>query len=172
MVEKKNDRVKVDASHFRGNLPESYPERVMAIWQDCDLWGGDGLNWTVGYQDYSINLFVNCNDLFEWACADAEPITKEDMELFEQTAIDLLQLEYDGTCSHATCYLPELYASRKRGMRPQGAWLYGYMRDGKKITYCDEEVVPLFEAAGPERGKSFGNPVGKDAEDLKLVEKK
>lgn len=59
-----------------------------------------------------MRLFAECNDLFHWACADAEEITVEDIPLLRQTLEDLkpLRAEYE---------LGHLFAARKRRLRPQ-----------------------------------------------------
>lgn len=89
----------------------------------------------------SLEFFVNCNDIFGWAMADAEPIsTDEDIVALEQAIKDGGD---DGVL---------LYCARKRGMRPQGA-LYKHL---------DEKNKELFNACGPEREINFFNPCGQD----------
>jgi len=77
-----------------------------------------------------VKLYVICNDTFYWGCADAESITPEELPAL------------------ADCYKVagqwggELWAARKRGMRPQRA----------SYTECyPKETWPLFDACGPER---------------------
>jgi hypothetical protein len=79
---------------------------------------------------------VNCNDLFYWACGDAESIQIDDVPLFKQSLEDS---EFMG---------PLLYCARKRKMRPQGAYYESFF----------PEDVPLFNATGPKREVGFGNP--------------
>ena len=89
-----------------------------------------------------ITFFVNCNDLFYWACADTEEITPENIDSLEQAIIDL-----GAICKHGEVYGVELWCSRMRHMRPQGAF-YPH----------DKELWLLFDECGPEREVGFGNP--------------
>ncbi|MEM6610208.1 MAG: hypothetical protein AAF689_16715 [Pseudomonadota bacterium] len=87
-------------------------------------------------KDGDPTLYVLCNDLFLWACADMEEL-------------DILDLP--GLCA-ALAESPEngelLWVCRKRRMRPQGAY-YNY--------FSDQEVA-LLNACGPVRETGFGNP--------------
>lgn len=99
-------------------------DATQAIWWRCD-------------GEYApITFFINCNDLFFWACADCETITPENLPILAQAYEDS---EYLGAA---------LFCARVRKMRPQGAW----------YSYCDRKEWPLFDACGPEREKGFGNP--------------
>jgi hypothetical protein len=86
--------------------------------------------------DGGIVIAENCNDLFFWACADAEDITPRDLPLYEQAIKDCeaIQPSY-------SAYAGTIYACRKRGMRPQNPCYSGYPK----------ELWPLLDAAGPER---------------------
>lgn len=85
-----------------------------------------------------MKFFVNCNDLFFWALADGEPIeTIQDVEALEQAC---KVAKYDGS---------SLYCARRRKMRPQGAF----------YKHFDKGSWPLFDACGPYRPVTFGNPV-------------
>lgn len=80
---------------------------------------------------------IICNDVFHWACSDAEEVGEDDLQMLDQAMKD------GGFCDG-----PMLYCARKRQMRPQGA-MYGYI---------EKQNWPLFDAAGPERDpKEFGN---------------
>jgi hypothetical protein len=93
--------------------------------------------------DNGIVIAENCNDLFFWACADAEDITPSDLPMLEQAIKDC---EAVGSCLSA--YAGTIYACRKRGMRPQNPCYSGYPKD----------LWPLLDAAGPERDeKSAGS---------------
>lgn len=87
-------------------------------------------------------LFINCNDCYAWACADAEPLTVEDIPELRKAYEDVVD-DYDGFL---------LFISRKRKMRPQGAM----------YAHIDRKFWPLFDACGPARESGFGNPVGSD----------
>lgn len=99
--------------------------RVLAVFEKADDY--ESLFWKV--EGSEIRLWAACNDWFFWATADGEEITPGDFPLLETTLDDLLRIG-------AAEYLSELYASRKRRMRPQSA------------CYKDmpEAVKPLFDA--------------------------
>lgn len=88
--------------------------------------------------DGDISFWVNCNDIFEWATADAERITAENVEMLDQAYKD--SIDYGGI----------LFCARVRGRRPQGA-VYTALN-------MDEETAALFDAAGPEREIDWLNP--------------
>lgn len=81
-----------------------------------------------------ISLWVNCSDLFFWACADGEDI--ELSELLDLAECYKLSPQYGNW----------LWCSRKRGMRPQTAC----------YPYIPKEQWHLFDAAGPERDDPDG----------------
>lgn len=93
-----------------------------------------------------LKIYLNCSDQFYWATADAEDVTPDDLDLFESCIDDLKKIE---TLRYDRIYSDALYASRKRGMRPQGPW-YGYERR----AYVNADVAALFDACGPEREDS------------------
>lgn len=84
-----------------------------------------------------LEMFINCNDLFFWGCADLEPITESTFPELKQALDDAG--DGDG---------PYLYCARRRKMRPQGA----------TYTWFDKKNIKLFNACGPEREIGFGNP--------------
>jgi hypothetical protein len=77
----------------------------------------------------SYTMYVNCNDLFYWACADAEEITTEEFDSLEEC---LAINERYGSL---------LWCCRKRGMRPQTPYYRCF----------PEDMKPLFDACGPAR---------------------
>lgn len=81
-----------------------------------------------------IKLWVPCNDLFYWACADCEEITVDELST--------LNLALAESPNHGGL----LWAARKRGMRPQAAY----------YRHFTESEVVLFDAAGPERSDTDG----------------
>lgn len=98
--------------------------------------------------------YVNCNDLFAWACADAEEVTPENIELLEQAVADVTPL-YEKWWSYPKGapeserpplvlkdYATSLFACRVRKERPQGPCYQSY----------PPELAALFDAAGPDRG--------------------
>lgn len=98
----------------------------------------------------SSGFYVNCNDLFFWACADCEVVV--DLKLLDAAYRDCLTAS--GSEDSAESWGSALYACRQRKMRPQYGW-YGTM---------PEKLRPLFDACGPERDIDTGNPMGKDGE--------
>lgn len=106
--------------------------RVLAVFEKADNY--EALYWkTEGEQ---VRLWALCNDWFFWATADGEEITAGDIPALETALDDLLVIG-------AAEYTGELYASRKRRLRPQAA------------CYRDmpEAVKPLFDACGTARGR-------------------
>lgn len=116
--------------------------RIFAL-ADCR----DELFWTA-QPEKGMKFFAQCSDVFWWATADLEEITEEDLSLLKQCYQDLKPIDM----RH---YLPELYAARKRGLRPQGAW-YGV---AARIDH--EGLAELFDAAGPPREADILNPKGR-----------
>lgn len=126
-----------------------YLEAVLDVCQEADhhdmvIWHGTGA---------SRRASVICNDVFAWACADCEEIRPEDIALLRECLSELEVIERtipeDRNDSVATAYLPELYAARKRGMRPQAPCYEDKNGYGPR-------VAALLDAAGPERSDSDG----------------
>ena len=121
----------------------------------CDIffWRTDG--------EYApVSLFVKCNDLFYWGCADGEPLTPNNIHLLEQSIADCKAADP----KFGYPYAPELFCCRARGERPQGC-CYPENRD----------LWPLFDACGPERAVGLGNPYSPESyweEQRKLREEK
>ncbi len=92
----------------------------------------DYLFWRVDGSE--VRFYAMCNDVFWWATADAEDILADDIPLLYECleAVKAIDKPY---------LLPEYFASRKRGMRPQIPWFKG----------LEPEVAELFNACGPER---------------------
>ena len=80
-------------------------------------------------RDEEIKLYVNCNDLFYWACADSEDFELADLDDFKQA--------YKDSPGNGNL----LWCCRKRKMRPQKPF----------YRYFDESDAELFNACGPER---------------------
>lgn len=96
----------------------------------------DDIWWRVDGEYAPLTVFVNCNDLFWWGCSDAEKVTAENIETFEQA--------YRDSPDHGGL----LFCCRVRGMRPQGAY----------YKYLGAQEKPLFDACGPKRETGIGNP--------------
>ena len=116
--------------------------RVLELYARYDM--QDSLSWSA--YGGKVSFFANCNDAFWWATADAEDITPENFAILESSFADCNKALPVIGAIHAN----ELFCSRVRGMRPQGA---AYPKES--------ELWPLFDACGPERptdSKAFGNP--------------
>ena len=92
--------------------------------------------------DKEVCAAVNVNDTFFWGCSDLEDVEAEDVPMFNE-AFTLGGYKYGA----------EIYAARKRDMRPQNA----------VINPAPPEVQRAFLDAGPLREVDFGNP--KELED-------
>jgi hypothetical protein len=81
-------------------------------------------------------ILVNCSDFFAWACADAQPITQENIDHL-RAAIDECEAvpEFEGVG-----WIGLLFCAKARGMRPQGC---AYPKH--------HAVAALFDACGPKR---------------------
>jgi len=106
---------------------------VVAAAYDMDL----DFFWHIDDDTDEVRAAVNVNDTFFWAAADCEIVEAED--------IPLLKEMYD---IGGYKYVADLYAARKRKMRPQNAIING----------ATPEVRAVFLAAGPERPVDFLNP--------------
>lgn len=90
-------------------------------------------------------IFVTCNDVFDWGTADSDELTPDEIEPLKKACSD---------CEAAHPIFGHiwgamLWASRKRGARPQGAmW-----------SSIPTQLWPLFEAAAPERPVNLLNPL-------------
>lgn len=85
-------------------------------------------------KEYELGFYIQCNDLFYWACSDAEHIQESEFP-------DLLRA-YEESPKNGEL----LWCARKRGMRPQ--WPY--------YKYFSEAEHALFNVAGPERTDEDG----------------
>lgn len=104
------------------------------------------IRWTT-----DLKFYVICNDMFWWACGDAEDITPENLDDFKKAIEDAkIALEHaEGITQYEYLeYGPKLFCARQRGMRPQGAY----------YKYIPELLWPLFNECGDEREVDFGNP--------------
>jgi len=83
----------------------------------------------ISVNDESVEMFVNCNDLFYWGWADLEEFKLSDLESFNNA---LNESPKNGDL---------LWCCRKRKMRPQKPYYK---------SFTDQEKL-LFDACGPER---------------------
>lgn len=84
---------------------------VLSVFQATDDY--ESLMWRVDLSgEVDVKLFALCNDLFHWATADFEEIAAGDVPLLESCLADLRATGEDW-------YFAELFAARKRKLRPQ-----------------------------------------------------
>jgi hypothetical protein len=110
--------------------------QVTAAADSCsDIW------WRTDETYAPVVFLVGCNDLFFWACADAERLTPQNIDLLEQAYLDTeaVGCRWNGA---------SLFCARVRKMRPQSAC---YPKD-------EPQMWPLYDACGPPRDVDFGNP--------------
>jgi len=154
-------------------MPVNKIEDVCAILQmidgfSCHSYGDmtDVIWWRTGSEkEYApITFFVNCNDLFYWACADCEELTIENLPRLKQAIQEVqdafgvtgkerppadykdekLMLEYrDKFDKHFESgkWGAALFCCRERKMRPQIPY----------YKLIPKELVDMFNACGPER---------------------
>ena len=120
--------------------------RVLVASEDdmCDtiFWRTDG--------EYApITFLVNCNDLFHWACSDAEEITPGNVGEMEEAISDAKAAEPE----RYQIYAMDLFCCRARKMRPQQpaypVYHFGELK-GQRI----EALAKLLDACGPERSRN------------------
>lgn len=92
-----------------------------------------------GEPDGGVSVLINCNDLFYWACADAEPVGVGDLALIDETFNELRAVR--NSIHDAWQNFEGLFCCRKRKMRPQNCILVKY----------PDHIRPLFERCGPVR---------------------
>lgn len=90
-----------------------------------------------------VTFLVNCNDLFYWACSDAEEITQDNIDIFEASYADAAEC-----VGYGEMHAGELFCCRVRGMRPQGAY----------YEHIIKNMWELFDACGPYREVDAVNP--------------
>lgn len=120
----------------------------------------ESIIWRTDGEYAPVTFFVLCNDLFYWATADLEQITPENVDALEQAILDVrrafgvenLSRKDDSTVPDYWVRFEKWYSAGSRGallfcarmrkMRPQKPWF---------DRCAPDELVPLFEACGPER---------------------
>jgi hypothetical protein len=127
----------------RPPLQTPFATRVMEIFSlsHADSYGD--LFWRV--DDGKLTLYANVSDVFMWGGSDVEEITRETLPELEQAYADLKAVGGES-------FTAELYAARRRKMRPQGAAYLG------EADEAGPAVAALYNACGPERAIDMGNP--------------
>lgn len=132
------------------SIKDAFTDPYAGLWEY--IW------WRTDHEYSPVTFWVNCNDLFYWACADSEAITPKNFDQLK-IAVDDVALYLGAKDPSEGKYEPEgwserydlwkkvgsiaadLFCARVRGMRPQRPCYKRY----------PEEVKPLFDACGPER---------------------
>lgn len=127
----------------RPPLATPFVTRVMEIFSlsHADSYGD--LFWRV--DDGELRLYVNVSDVFAWGGSDVEEITRETLPELEQAYADLEAVGGES-------FTAELYAARRRMMRPQGAAYPG------EADEAGRAVATLYNSCGPERAIGVSNP--------------
>lgn len=94
----------------------------------------DELFWRTDGEYAPLYVSVDCSDTFDWATADGEQFTAEDIPA-------LRQAKADADAAGDEAVFPILWVARKRGRRPMRKWL----------EHQPDASHRLFDAAGPER---------------------
>lgn len=111
----------IEIREWLGAFPDDLKRRIVSLILEQRI---DIMAW-----NSPISLFVNCNDLFDWACADLEIVEVADLTDIEQAIADSPRFGH------------LLWACRKRNLRPQQLF--------RELLTPTERA--LFDAAGPER---------------------
>lgn len=125
----------------------SVPDHVYRAFKAADFNNWQDLWWRCDGEYAPITVFILCNDLFYWACADNETVTPENISLLEKTydemkAIDARERESKvDKPIFAITWAAFLFCCRARGMRPQKPF----------YEFLPAPIRPLFDACGPER---------------------
>lgn len=107
---------------------------VLAVAERYDC--RDSLFWRTDGEFAPVTFWVNCNDLFYWACSDLEQITPENLPMLSAAFEDCRKATEEGV--H---WGGELFCARVRGMRPQRP---AYPKNHSALW-------PLFDACGEPR---------------------
>jgi hypothetical protein len=110
----------------------------------------DSIWWRCDGEYAPITIWVNCNDLFYWACADLEELTIDNLPVLAQAIADAREVD-SVLGALRGC---SLFCCRMRGMRPQQPAYpkeNSYTVGGVKTVIPAEDWKALFDACGPER---------------------
>ena len=118
----------IEQAHFTHEVLALLAETdcLLSIWWRCDG------------EFAPVTFFVNANDVFEWACADCEILTPDDLPALRQAISEVRAIDEAKKDEGFT-----LWVARKRGMRPQ-----------RPAYPKDERIRALFDACGPERTRA------------------
>jgi hypothetical protein len=119
---------------------EEFIIKVLKVIYEADI--HSDLTWSFDAND-KLSFQINCSDVFYWGGSDFEELTPENLHVLEESIRDVNE-----ACGndHAN-YAAELFCSRIRKMRPQGA------------AYPSNSLLwPLIDVCGEYREPGMGNP--------------
>lgn len=139
----------------------AFVSQVLSLRDDfLDAYAGiwDHVSWRTDDEYAPVTFWMNCNDLFWWATADDEEITRENVESISEAVRDVSSAlgtrnpsdrdwkPADWSAAFDAWkkvggYAADLFCARSRKMRPQRPCYKRY----------PEALKPLFDACGPER---------------------
>ena len=80
---------------------------VVQVCQELDIYG----NWAVDVSG-DVQCLINCNDVFFWGCADAEPLNPDDLHVLRKAHDDLDAFKNEqGVTKGFAAYADTLYCS-------------------------------------------------------------
>lgn len=126
----------------RGVELASFMLAVLGLLAEMDRYS-EPIYWATHDGYAPITFFVNCNDFFWWATADAERLMPEDLPMLRQALTDSKKCCDEGKGAEGGedddwGFL--LFCARKRKMRPQ-----------QPAYPTDARLRALFDACGPNR---------------------
>lgn len=103
------------------------------------------IDWSVEKYERSLRFYYRCNDTYFWGTSDAEEIELGDIDTINKVYEEVMKLLPDESYYSMATNALLVWASRKRGMRPQGC------------AYPEHKALwPLLDACGPERESGIG----------------
>jgi hypothetical protein len=96
-----------------------------------------------------LTFSVNVSDVFHWGCSSFEEITDDTLDDFIGDVEEVEAAVKRGGWEYGLV----LYAARRRGMRPQGAWFKADANDEVR-----QNIYPLIRECGPARELGLANP--------------
>lgn len=154
-AEAERDAARADADRMREQV--EFVREVLSLGDGFnelgDLW--ESISWRTDGEYAPWSFSVNCNDVFYWACADCEDLTRENLPLLKQSVLDVRaavgvpagRLHGDDVSKHFDDWYSAghrgatLFCARVRKMRPQRPM----------YKHLPEALHPLFDACGPVR---------------------
>lgn len=106
--------------------------------------------------DEGLNVYVNVSDLFEWATADYEEVTEENLPALKQVIADIEAVSPRSVDGYATA----LFAARVRNIRPQGKYISDYVHEypEREMVYDEELKAEVWQTPRDDDGKLYYDP--------------